>query len=62
MPGNAMNSMATHGLKKKKYVYDQTMIPKDGWTARILVPMKNGTPVNYESSDKDNTPINQLAV
>ena len=60
--GSAMNTMATHGLKKKKYVYDQTMISKDGWTARILVPMKNDSPVNYESSDEDNTPISQLAV
>ena len=62
MLGSAMNIMATHALKKKKYVYDQTMIHKDGWTARIHVPMKSGTVANYESSDEDNIPLNQLAV
>ena len=54
--------MATHALKKKKYVYDQTMIHKDGWTARIHAPMKSGTVANYESSHEDNIPLNQLAV
>ena len=59
---SAMNSMATHDLKKKKYVHDRTVIPKDGWTTRILVPMKSGTLAKYESSDADNIPINQLVV
>ena len=60
--GSAMDSMATHTLKKKKYVYDETMIHKDEWTARIHVPMKSGTVANYESSDEHNITSNQFAV
>ena len=60
--GSAMNSIASHALKKKKFLYNWTIIHKDGWTARIHVPMKSGTVANYESSDEDNIPLNQLGV
>ena len=33
--GAAMNTMITHNLVKKKYVFDETIHHKDGWTSRF---------------------------
>ena len=54
--GSAMNSMITHNLKKKKFVYDETIIHKSGWTSRY------NKMSNYEGSDDDDTPISQLKI
>ncbi len=32
--GSAMNGIVSHKLKKKKYVYDETIVSKEGWVHR----------------------------
>jgi hypothetical protein len=59
--GAAMNTMITHNLVKKKYVFDETTHHKDGWTSRFI-PMLSSQVPKYDSSDEDNTPLNKLMV
>ena len=51
-----MNSMITLNFKKKKFVYDETIIHKSGWTSRY------NKMSNYEGSDDDDTPRSQLKI
>ena len=59
--GAAMNTMITHNLVKKKYVFDETIHHKDGWTSRFN-PKLNSQVKKYESSDEDDMPLDQLKV
>ena len=59
--GAAMNTMITHNLVKKKYVFDETIHHKGGWTSRFN-PKLNSQVKKYESSDEDDMPLDQLKV
>ena len=60
--GSVMIRMAAHSLMKKKHIYDETLIHKVGWTARVNVTMKSDTVTYYDSSDEDNVLLNKLAI
>ena len=60
--GSAMNMMATHTHKKRKYVYDKTFFHKDGWTDRMSVPNTVNEMSRYIGSDEDDTPLSKLAM
>ena len=52
--GRAMNSMITHNKRKKKYVFDETIILKDGWMSR------GNETATYEATDEDDIPLSKL--
>ena len=57
--GTAMNTMITHTYKKKKYIFDETIYHKDGWTCRFY-PVMGGQITKYEGSDEDDTPLSEI--
>ena len=54
LSGSAMLSISTHTQRKCKYVYDETLYHKDGWTTR------NDSHQHYVGSDDDEVPLSSL--